>query len=75
MKKEEMQETIELQRKQLDTFNRLYPERPTIISAGYKQYFCAECGGPFLLNEGQVEKKFKNTFYCSAGHKNIFTNK
>lgn len=46
-----------------------------IIHGTLRKFNCAECGMPFLINEGQYagRKEKERVFYCSAGHKNYFT--
>lgn len=38
---------------------------------------CAECGNILVLNSGQYARRYKegSGFYCSAGHRNVFTGK
>lgn len=37
-------------------------------------FHCANCGNPFVLNQSQYDRRKNkgNSFYCSAGHGNVF---
>lgn len=44
------------------------------LSKEFHVFTCAECGNPFVLNEGQYDRRFNKDFMakCSAGHANIW---
>lgn len=50
------------------------PGTTIVIRDTYTKFDCADCGQPFLLNEGQMKKRYEKgrIFYCPAGHQNVF---
>lgn len=45
------------------------------LKSGYHQFNCANCGGVFILNDGQMDRRYDKgySFTCSAGHSNVFS--
>lgn len=71
MTKAQLERKIENHSQAIDRLEQRLNTTPT----KYYRFACANCGNPFLLNEGQYSRRYDKgvTFTCSAGHGNMFT--